>query len=225
MRPGVKGQSPGWRPARRAVRRPGVVPCPCNTCGRLTARRRICWCVACVCLLVIDRSDFYHNGERPQQKTREFTQRLLSSLKLTEAAPARPAQSFGFSIVETARTPTADRSISGLRQGTMCRRGPERRATPFCHRVSVWRGCCCLLGCACLVPKSSWMRCIGGGVALPQHPASHSSEGRLFQARWSPIQPVGPGRPGATSRAAVPTGPDGLDRRLAREPSPSQVAK
>src|SRR5262249_20245781 len=35
----------------------------------------------------------------------------------------------------------------------------------------------------CLVPESSWMLCIAGGVAPPQHPACHSSEGVLFQAR------------------------------------------
>src|SRR6266508_4295658 len=47
---------------------------------------------ACACLLVPDRFGLYHNGEGPQQKTREFTQRLLSPLNLTGAGPAQPAR-------------------------------------------------------------------------------------------------------------------------------------
>jgi hypothetical protein len=42
---------------------------------------------------------------------------------------------------------------------------------------------CQPLRCGCLVPRSSWMPCIAGGVAPPQRLAFHSSGGGLFQAR------------------------------------------
>src|SRR5262245_43408878 len=62
-----------------------------------------------------------------------------------------------------------------------------------------------------------------GGAAPPGQSAPHTSEGRLFQARWSVrYQPV-VDRSGPTPRAVVPVNhrlvPDGL----AREPSPLQV--
>src|SRR5262249_4545066 len=68
---------------------------------------------------------------------------------------------------------------AGLASSSLC---SSTRPTGGCR---VFRGSapCQPLRCACLVPKSSWMPCIVGGVAPPQRLACQSSEGVLFQAR------------------------------------------
>src|SRR5262245_8213608 len=72
---------------------------------------------------------------------------------------------------------------------------------------------------------SSWMPCIPGGVAPPQRLACQSSEGVLFQARWSGQLRRRRSQPGPTPRAGVLTSSTTKLSGLAREPSPSQALK
>src|SRR5262249_19118156 len=61
--------------------------------------------------------------------------------------------------------------------------GPDRAPQPAQFRVFDCCRSCEVLRSGRLVPRSSWMPCIRGGVAPSQRLACRSSRGALFQAR------------------------------------------